>query len=317
MNSGRIVLAGGSGFLGQLLSSHLKSCGWDPVVLSRSPSPSAAFKEIPWDARTIGDWAQALEGADAVINLVGRSVNCRYNAENRRAIMDSRVDSTRVIGEAIARCTNPPRVWLNCGTATIYKHTFGPAHDESSTDYSATREAKDEFSVEVARSWEAAFNDANTPRTRKAVLRITLVFGTVKGGVFQILRRLAKLGLGGRMGSGRQFVSWIHEEDFCRAVDWVLEHEELSGPINLASPHPVSNAEMMRTFRKVCGIPLGLPATEWMLEVGAFVMRTETELLLKSRRVIPGRLLASGFQFQFPRMEDALLDLERRLRDIR
>jgi len=311
--SRRIILAGGSGFLGQRLASYLQPRGWEPVVLTRTPSPAATFKEIEWNARTIGDWAKSLEGADAVINLVGRSVNCRYNAENRRAIMDSRVESTRVIGEAIARCTNPPRVWLNSSTATIYKHTFGPPHDESSHDFATAAQAKDEFSVEVARAWEKAFDESPAPRTRKVALRTTIVFGTVEGGVFRILRRLARFGLGGKMGSGKQFVSWIHDEDFCRAVEWILEHYELAGPVNMAAPHPLTNAEMMAAFRRVCGIPLGLPAAEWMLEVGAFFLRTETELLLKSRRVVPGKLLASGFEFRFPKMEEALRDLEQRI----
>jgi uncharacterized protein (TIGR01777 family) len=204
-------------------------------------------------------------------------------------------------------------VWLNSSTATIYNHTFGPAHDESSRDFAMATEAKDEFSVEVARAWETAFDDSPTPRTRKVALRITLVFGTVEGGVFRILRRLARFGLGGRMGSGKQFVSWIHDEDFCRAVEWILEHDELAGPINMAAPCPVTNAEMMAAFRRVCGIPPGLPATEWMLEVGAFFLRTETELLLKSRRVVPGKLLASGFQFRFPNLEEALRNLEQRI----
>ena len=311
--SKRIILAGGSGFLGQLLASYLQPRGWEPVVLTRTLSPTAKFKELSWDARTLGDWARSLDGAEAVINLAGRSVNCRYNAENLGAIVDSRVDSTRVLGEAISRCANPPRAWLNSSTATIYKHTLGSAHDESSRDFASAAESKDEFSVEVARAWEKAFDDLPTARTRKVAFRTTLVFGTVQGGVFRILRRLARFGLGGKMGSGQQFVSWIHDEDFCSAVEWVLEHDELAGPINMAAPHPVTNAEMMRTFRRVCGIPLGLPAVEWMLELGAFFLRTETELLLKSRRVVPGKLLASGFQFRFPKMEEALRNLEQRI----
>ena len=315
MSARRIILAGGSGFLGQLLADHFQPKGWEPIVLTRHPAANAKFEEFHWDARTIGDWAKLVDGAEAVINLAGRSVNCRYNPENRRAIMDSRVDSTRVLGQAISSCAEPPRVWLNSSTATIYRHTFGPAHDETSTDFATAKEARDEFSVEVARAWENAFNEAATPVTRKVALRTTLVFGTPEGGVFRILRRLAKTGLGGRMGNGRQFVSWIHDEDFCHAVEWILEHNELAGPINIAAPQPVTNSEMMATFRRVCGgVPFGLPATEWMLELGAFVMRTETELLLKSRRVAPGKLLANGFQFRFPRMEDALRDLEQRVK---
>jgi len=316
MSARRVILAGGSGFLGQLLAGYLQPRGWEPIVLTRSPSANARFREIAWNARTPGDWTESLDGAEAVINLAGRSVNCRFTPENKRLVMDSRVDSTRVIGEAITRCAQPPRTWLNASTATIYKHSTGIAHDEASTDFRPTPEAKDEYSVQVALAWEKALDDAVTPPgTRKAALRVTLVFGAVAGGVFQILRRLARLGLGGKMGSGQQYVSWIHERDFCRAVEWVLEHPELTGPVNLAAPNPVTNAEMMRTFRRVCGAPFGLPAIEWMLEVGAFVMRTETELLLKSRRVVPGKLLASGFQFEFSTMEEALRELEARLSD--
>ena len=314
MNGRRILIAGGSGFLGQLLANFLQPREWDPVVLTRSPSATAKFKELSWDGRTPGAWTQALEGADAVINLAGRSVNCRSTPENKRLIMDSRVDSTRVIGQAIAQCSEPPCVWLNASTATIYKHTFDLAHDETSTDFSPTPEVKDKFSVEVALAWEKALDETQVPQTRKVALRTTLVLGTVEGGVFRILRRLARAGLGGKMGSGQQFVSWIHDADFSRAVEWILEHPELSGPVNLGAPHPLTNAEMMQTFRRVCGVPFGLPAAEWMLEVGAFVLRTETELLLKSRRVVPGKLVASGFQFEFPTLEKALRDLEVRIR---
>lgn len=311
--NGRIVLAGGSGFLGQLLVGHLQPAGWPPVVLSRHPSPERRFPEVKWDGCTVGNWARELEGADAVINLTGRSVNCRFTEENKRQVMESRVNSTRAIGEAIQRCIRPPKVWLNCSTATIYRHTLGPAHDESSHDYAPSPEAKDAYSVQVARAWEEALDQAETLQTRKVALRITIVFGIAKGGVFQILRRLAGLGLGGRMASGTQYVSWIHETDFCRAVEWVLTHDELTGPVNIAAPNPVTNAELMRLFRQLRHQPLGLPASRWMLEVGAFVMRTETELLLKSRRVVPGKLTRSGFRFEFPTMETALADLDRRL----
>jgi len=314
MSVRRIVLAAGTGFLGQLLAEYLQPRGWDPVVLTRHPKRNARIREIGWDARYLGDWSREMEGCDAVINLAGRSVNCRFTPENKRLVMTSRVDSTRVIGEAIARCAKPPRVWLNSSTATIYRHTFGPAHDETSTDYSASAEAKDAYSVEVALAWEKALNEAVTPATRKIALRTTLVFGAVAGGVFRILRTLARCGLGGPMGSGRQFVSWIHDGDFCRAIEWLLGHEEIAGPVNLAAPNPLTNREMMRGFRDVCGIGFGLPASRWMLEIGAFLIRTETELLLKSRCVIPARLSRGGFEFQFPFLRDALEDLERRTR---
>ncbi len=312
----RIILAGGSGFLGTRLAQHFSALSWEVVLLSRAPrGAQGPVRECGWDGRTVGPWAAELEGATAVVNLTGRSVDCRYTAKNRREIVDSRVDSTRVIGEAIARCATPPRVWLNSSTATLYRHTFGPAWDETSMDFTAAPEAKDAFSVEVGRAWEQAFDEARTPLTRKVPLRTTMVLGFGRNSVFPVLRRLTRLGLGGRMGNGRQYVSWIHAEDFCRAVAWLIAREDFSGPVNLAAPHPVTNAEMMRLYREVCGAPLGvgLPATEWMLEVGAFFLRTETELILKSRRVVSRRLAEGGFEFRYTQLADALRDLERRL----
>ncbi len=226
--------------------------------------------------------------------------------------MESRVNSTRVIGEAIAKCQVPPRVWLNASTATIYKHTFGPAWNETGEIGSAP-EAKDEFSIEVATAWERTFNEAKTPFTRKVAMRASMVMGTGGNSVFPVLRRLTRLGLGGRMGTGRQFVSWIHESDFCRAVEWLITHREFSGPVNVCGPNPVTNVELMKTFREVCKMPLGLPATAWMLEIGAFIVRTETELLIKSRRVIPGKLAESGFEFHFPRLRQAIEDLNNKM----
>ncbi len=304
----RIILAGGKGFLGQALAKRFCEGGIEVVILTRAPrGPADGVKELPWDGKTLGEWAKLVEGADAVINLTGRSVDCRYTTANRRVIVASRVDSTRVLGEAIARCTKPPRVWLNSSSATIYKHTFTTPMDEAG-EMGATPEAKDEFSVEVIRQWERALDEARTPSTRKIALRITMVFGAA-GGVFPVLRRLARIGLGGRMGSGKQFVSWIHIADFLRAVEWLLVQDDFIGPVNLAAPNPLPNAEMMKLMRKAVGMPLGLPATERMLEIGALFLRTETELILKSRRVVPGRLLAAGFQFQFPEMGAALQDL--------
>lgn len=311
MNSKRLILAGGSGFLGQALAEYFLARGHEVIVLTRSPKQrDDAAKEIQWDAKSPGPWTQTVNGADIVINLAGRSVDCRYNEKNRREIIRSRVDSTQAIGEAIERSAKPPRVWLNASSATLYRHTFDRAMDENG-ETGATPEAKDAFSIEVIRQWESALNAAPTPHTRKAALRVTLVLGT-GGGVFPVLRRLTRFGLGGRMGNGRQYVSWIHIEDFCRAVEWIADHDDLSGPINLAAPNPIPNAEMMSAFREVFKMPIGLPATEWMLEVGAFFLRTETELILKSRRVVPGRLSASGFQFEYPTLPEALSDLNRK-----
>jgi len=309
----RIVLSGGSGFLGSALAKHFGAHGWEVVILTRSPKPrNDGVREVAWDARTPGDWTRELDGAAGIVNLTGRSVDCRYHARNRREIMASRVDSTRALGEAISHCANPPRVWLNSSTATIYKHTFGPAWDENGV-ISATAEAKDAFSVEVAAAWERVFNEARTPRTRKVALRAAMVLGHGANSVFPMLCRLARLGLGGPMASGQQYVSWIHQADFCRAIDWLIEHDEIAGPVNLAAPNPVPNREMMATLRELCGARFGLPAAAWMLEVGAFLLRTETELIIKSRRVVPSRLLAGSFQFSFPFVREAMADLLARI----
>jgi uncharacterized protein (TIGR01777 family) len=238
-------------------------------------------------------------------------VNCRYHSRNRRRIIDSRIEPTRALGTAIENCSHPPDVWLNASTATIYRHTFGPAWDETG-EIGSTLEAKDEFSIDVATAWERTFTTFNTPRTRKVLLRSAMVLGKGRNSVFSALRRLTWLGLGGSMAGGRQFVSWIHEQDFCRAVEWLIEHKDLDGPFNLAAPTPVTNEEMMRTFREICRRRVGLPAYRWMLELGSFVLRTETELIIKSRRVVPGRLLSSGFKFRFPELRGALLDLQAR-----
>jgi uncharacterized protein len=339
----KIILAGGSGFLGGELAKHFAAPKWEAVVLTRSPkSRTDGVREVAWDAKSLGAWKDELEGATAVVNLTGRSVDCRYTAKNRREIMDSRVDSTRVIGQAIAQCQAPPRVWLNSSTATLYQHTFGKPHDESSHEMDSATDAKDAFSVEVAQAWERALfeawqpltpslspsegervagrpgegNFSTTPvwQTRKVALRTSMVLGLGRNSVFPVLRRLTRFGLGGRQGSGRQFVSWIHVVDFCRAIEWIIAHDKLSGPINQCAPNPLPNAEMMQLFREVCRMPMGLPATEWMLEVGAFFLRTETELIFKSRRVVPGKLLASGFEFRFPTFREALVDLEQRIK---
>ena len=307
----KLVIPGGSGFLGRIVAAWFARRGWDVVVLSRSGRAGPAGRAVAWDGRTLGKWAHELEGAAAVLNLAGRSVNCRYTAANRREMLDSRTESTRVLGQAIAACSRPPRAWLNSSTATIYKHSFDRAMDETG-EIGATPEAKDAFSIEVATAWERAFAEASTPVTRKIALRTAMVFGRGKGGVFEVLHRLTRFGLGGTMGHGRQYVSWIHEEDLCRAVEWLIERDDLSGPINLAAPTPLPNREMMRIFRRVCRVPIGLPAARWMLEVGAFVLRTETELIIKSRRVVPARLLASGFEFRFRELEGAVRELVHR-----
>jgi len=308
----KVVFPGGSGFLGSVLVPWLMERGWTVVVLSRQTSDAVnGVRSVKWDGRSLGDWAGELEQATAVVNLAGRSVNCRYHQRNRDQILRSRVESTRILGDAIAKCSAPPRIWLNSSTATIYKHSLDRPMDELTGEIGATPDAKDAFSIDVATAWERAFDQAPTPRTRKVAMRTAMVLAPGTGGVFDVLHRLVRLRLGGAMGSGSQFVSWIHGEDFCRAIDWLIAHDDLTGVINLAAPNPVTNREMMRTLRRLCGVRIGLPATRWMLEAGAFFLRTETELIIKSRRVVPSRLLAAGFQFQFPNIEQAFGDILR------
>lgn len=305
----KIILAGGSGFLGSALADYFDAKDSEVVILTRSPGSRAGMvREVFWDGVALGDWVAELEGARALVNLAGLSVNCRYNAQNRKRMLDSRLNSTRVLGEAIARCANPPPVWVNSSTATIYRHTFGPAWDEAG-EIGGCTEANDIFSVQIATEWERVFNEASTPRTRKVVLRSAMALGRARNSVLPNLLRLGRLGLGGNLAGGRQFVSWIHEWDFCRAVEWIIDHKDLIGPVNLAAPNPVTNAEFMGVIRKVSRVPFGLPAPRWLLEIGAFLMRTETELVIKSRRVAPGKLLASGFSFRHPHLLPAVEEL--------
>jgi hypothetical protein len=298
----KIVIPGGSGQVGHLLARHFR--GHDVVVLSRSGNAPPGARGVVWDGRTAGPWAAEIEGAAAVINLAGRSVDCRYNAANRRQIMDSRVDSTRAVGEAIAAAASPPPVWLQASTATIYAHRFDAPNDERTGRIGAG------FSVDVARAWEAAaLESPGAAATRLVLLRSAMTMSPDRGGIFDVLLRLVRLGVGGAAAGGRQYVSWIHEADFARAVDWLIEREDIAGPVNLTAPEPLPHAQFMRALREAWGIPFGLPANRLMLEAGALAMRTETELVLKSRRVAPGILLEEGFEFAFPEWAPAARDL--------
>jgi uncharacterized protein len=313
----KIVIPGGSGQVGAVLARAFRGAGHEVVILSRQITKSP-WRVVKWDGETVGSWADELEGADVVINLAGRSVNCRYTAENRRLIKESRVKSTRAVGQAIARAARPPRVWLQASTATIYAHRYDAPNDEATGIVGGSEvNAPDtwRFSIGVVKSWERALDESATPRTRKVLLRSAMTMSPDRGGVFDALLRLVRLGLGGRAGDGRQYVSWIHDQDFIRAVFWIIERDGMEGPINLAAPHPVSNSEFMRTLRAAWGSPFGLPAAAWMLEVGAIALRSETELILKSRRVIPGKLQESGFVFQFPTWAEAARDLCDRWRE--
>ena len=307
----KIVIPGGSGHLGTLLARSFHQASHDVVVLSRAPAVSR-WRTVRWDGENLGEWVQEFEGADAIINLAGQSVNCRYTQENRRTITDSRVKSTNIVGKAIAQAWNPPRVWLQASTATIYAHTFGAPHDEATGIIGGGEpNAPDtwRFSIDVATSWERAMRESATPNTRRVAMRSAIVMHPTPGSPLDILLRLVRFGLGGQAGAGRQYMSWIHERDFVDAVMWLIEHETLEGPVNIASPNPLTNAEFMRVLRSACGVSFGLPAAEWMLELGAFIMGSETELILKSRRVVPAKLLKSGFTFAFPNWPDAARDL--------
>ncbi|HZU34260.1 MAG TPA: TIGR01777 family oxidoreductase [Gemmataceae bacterium] len=313
----KIVIPGGTGEIGTLLARAFLTNGHDVAVLSRNPI-SAPWRVVRWDAKTVSDWAAEIDGADVVINLAGRNVNCRYNARNRRLIKESRVESTRAVGEAIARAARPPRVWLQASTATIYAHRYDAANDEATGILGGAEEGAPDtwrFSIDVAKSWEQAANERDLPHTRTVLFRSAMIMSPDLRGVFDVLLRLVRWRLGGASGDGRQYVSWIHDRDFVRAIYWLIDHSDLAGPVNLAAPNPLPNAEFMRTLRRAWGIGFGLPATHRMLEIGAFFLRTETELILKSRRVVPARLLQSGFVFLFPTWAKAADDLCRRWRE--
>jgi uncharacterized protein len=285
-------------------------------VLSRHPEPSP-WQVLPWNGRELGTWTKAIDGADIVVNLAGRNVNCRYTPANRREIMDSRILSTRVVGQAIAQAAKPPALWMNASTATIYRHALDRAMDESTGElggHEPDAPSTWRFSIDVATSWEREFFAADTSHTRKIALRSAMTMSPDPDGIFDTLLRLVRAGLGGKAASGKQFISWIHETDFVRVIDFLIDHQDLSGCINVCSPCPLPNQEFMRVLRQAWGTRIGLPATRWMLELGAVFLRTETELILKSRRVVPQRLLEAGFKFNFAEWPSAAGDLVNRWR---
>jgi uncharacterized protein len=310
----KVVIPGGSGQVGKILAGAFHRSGHEVVILSRRPA-KAAWRVVEWDGQALGDWTTEIEGADVVINLAGHSVNCRYTAENRRLIKESRVKSARVMGDAIARSRRPPRVWLQASTATIYAHSYGAPNDEATGILGGSEPGAPgawRFSIDVATSWEREVNEAATPYTRKVLMRSAMTMSPNREGAFDTLLTLVMCGLGGSAGNGRQYVSWIHDQDFVRAVYWLIERDEIEGPVNVAAPNPIPNCEFMRALRSAAGISFGLPSTPLMLELGAFFLGTETELILKSRRVIPGVLAESKFNFQFPDWAEAARDLCRR-----
>lgn len=327
----RILLPGGSGQVGTILARHLHAVGHEVTVLSRTPQTQSShpWRTLPWDGLTPGQWTAEIDRSDAVIHLSGRSVNCRYNAANRQAIFDSRIKPTLLLGEIIAASPTPPRLWMNASTSTFYRHALDRTQDEFTgalgdlPSERGTREPANlpetwSFSIDVASRWEQAFLSVPTPRTRKIRLRSSMVMSPDPGGVFSVLSNLARTGLGGAIGSGRQFVSWMHDLDYCRATDLLLAQPEItnetSGIVNMTAPEPLPNRDFMRALRQAWNMPIGLPAAEWMIEIGTFLMRSESELVLKSRRVVPTLLLKHGFEFAFPAWPAAAQDLVSRMR---
>ncbi len=314
----RIVIPGGSGQVGRVLARYFQERGHRVTVLTRLPY-AATWQTVHWDGKHFGPWTEYLEGSDVCINLAGRSVNCRYNATNREAIYQSRIGTTRLLGEVIAGLADPPRVWLNASTATIYRHALDRPMDEFTGELggnefiSARRRVPDtwNFSIRVAKDWEAAFFAASTPQTRKVALRSAITMSPVPGGAFAVFLNLVRFSLGGAQGNGRQFVSWIHELDFARAVEFLIMRDDMDGPFNLASPNPLPNREFMAGLRDAWGMPNGFPTPAPLIELAALFLRTESELVLKSRRVVPARLLDAGFEFQFPEWPEAAEDLVR------
>src|SRR6267154_830726 len=312
----RIVIPGGAGQVGQILARHFHANNHNVTVLSRSPHP-APWRVITWDGLTPGPWVDELENTDVCINLAGRSVNCRYYPANRRAIFDSRVLSTQLLNKVIAGLNHPPTVWLNASTATIYRHALDRPMDEMTGELGGNEPGAPDtwnFSIKIAKDWEAAFFAGHTPNTRKIAMRSSITFIAGKGGVLEVLSNLVRSGLGGSQGSGAQYVSWVHEADFVRAIDFLIANETLNGPVNICSPNPLRNREFMRALRASWRQPVGVAAPSWMIEIGSFLLRTESELVLKSRRVIPGRLLNAGFSFSYPEWPAAAQELVTRYR---
>lgn len=302
----RLVIPGGSGFLGLELARYFSQKGWEVVILSRQQKPNQGnIQFLAWDGKTLGDWAKAIDGADAIVNMAGRTVNCRYHEKNKKEILDSRVESTRVLGQAIAQAKQPPKVWINSSSATIYKDTRGaePANDEY------TGKTGTDFSPGICKAWEKELNDAPTSNVRKIALRTAIVIGKEPGGALEYLINLTKFWLGGTQGSGEQFISWVHLRDFARVVEFLIQKENISGIVNCAAPNPITNKEFMSKLRKAVGRSWGLWMPNFLLEIGAVMLQTQTELVLKSRKVVSKRLEEEGFKFEYNTVDEAFKEI--------
>lgn len=295
----KIIIAGGTGFLGENLEKYFTEKGNEVDILTRRPKRK---NEIYWNAKTTGEWNSILENSDVLINLTGKSVDCRYHDKNKQEIYSSRIDSTRVLQEAIDACHDKPKIWLNASSATIYVHSEKHLNTEENGIIG------DDFSMNICKSWEEEFFKIKNENVRKVALRTSIVLGN-NGGAFPKLKMITRVGLGGKQGKGNQMVSWVHIDDFCRAVEWIINHKDISGAINITAPEPVSNEIMMRKLRKQFNVSFGLDAPVWQLEIASIFLKTETELLLKSRNVYPQKLLKNGFQFSFANFDMAVLKL--------
>lgn len=302
MKQKKLIIAAGTGFLGQVLVNYFKDKFKEIVILTRGKHQIIEnVKIVNWDAKTLTGWENELENSTCIINLAGKSVDCRYTTVNKSEILSSRIDSTKIIGEAVLKCKNAPKHWLNSSTSTIYRHS----EDKQMTEEDG--EIGDDFSMNVAKTWEKTFFESETPQTLKTALRTSIVLGK-KGGAFIPIKRLTQFGLGGKQGNGNQFISWIHETDFARTIEFIIE-QKMIGVVNLISPKPTLNSEFMQQLRKTMSIPFGLPIPTAVLKIGAKIIGTETELVLKSRNVIPDRLLKNGFKFEFDNLNKTFLNL--------
>ena len=298
----KLIIAAGTGFLGQVLVEHFKNKFDEIVIFTRGEHKILdAIKYINWDAKTFSGWENELENASVLINLAGKSVDCRYTDANKKEIYDSRIDSTKILNQAVLNCKNPPKHWLNSSTSTIYRFSLDKQMDE------VNGEIGDDFSMNIAKSWEKAFFETQTPKTLKTALRTSIVLGK-NGGAFIPLKMLTKFGFGGKQGKGNQFISWIHEKDFARAIEFISE-KEMSGIVNVVSPKPIANYEFMKKLRKSIGVSFGISTSKFLLKIGSFIIRTEPELVLKSRNVIPKRLQENGFHYEYDTLEKAFENL--------
>ncbi|UPQ77905.1 TIGR01777 family oxidoreductase [Flavobacterium azooxidireducens] len=298
----KLVIAAGTGFLGNVLINHFKNKFEEIVILTRGESKNFnTIKYVTWNAKTFSGWEKELENTDVLINLTGKSVDCRYTESNKNEILNSRIDSTKILNQAVLECKNPPLHWLNSSTSTIYRHSTDKEMDEFEG------EIGNDFSMNVAKSWEESFFEIETPKTIKTALRTSIVLGK-KGGAFLPLKNLTKFGFGGKQGNGNQFVSWIHEKDFARAIEFII-NKKIIGVINIVSPKPIKNNDFMKTLRKSLNVAIGIPVDEILLKIGAKLIGTESELVLKSRNVIPKRLKENGFNFEYDNLKKAFDNL--------